>query len=91
MRNMTDDILVKALKNGGYDDIEKVGLMDATGVGRLKLPNTSTGAEIPLNESDKQVLKVALLFFALEDKAAGLLRLHYVYGTHRQGLERLQP
>ena len=64
---MTDDI-VKALKNGGYDDIEKVGLMDATCVGRLTLLNTTTGAEVPLNESDKQVLKVALLFFC-EDKA----------------------
>ena len=44
VRKMTDDI-VKSLKHGGYDDIEKLGLMDPQGAGRLKLPDTTTGMD----------------------------------------------
>mmetsp|Transcript_41146 Transcript_41146/g.60925 ORF Transcript_41146/g.60925 Transcript_41146/m.60925 type:complete len:210 (-) Transcript_41146:922-1551(-) len=67
VRNMTDD-MVKSLKHDGCDDIEKLGMMDSSSVGRLKLINNS-GAEVPLNNSDKQLLRVVLLFFTLEDKA----------------------
>ena len=37
VRNMTDDI-IKALKNGGYDDIEKLGLMETVDVGQVRRP-----------------------------------------------------
>ena len=61
---MTDEI-VKALNHGGWDDIEKLGLMEFSDIKELRVEDPSTKTTTFLNEPSQRTVKLITIFLWL--------------------------